>query len=142
MPHTWSHITIKIDYGYFASFGSVTITCYNDGHLWFEGEPQRLRIEERRITDKEHFISKASLKKIDGIAKAIFDITELKPNMLMDGPSFDCTVHFNSGIIKGFGYVSAGLHPEHGGNLEKSIRKILREPFFLKKYEKELSGFG
>ena len=139
MAQPWSHITIKIDYGYFATFGSVHITCYNYGELDFEGIP-RFRGVNEVISDRDHFITKASRKKIDTYVEAILAIDELELNEMMDGPSFDCTVHFKNGIIKGFGYVSAMLSPEFQ-KLEKDIRKTLRENHFLKKYSKELGGF-
>lgn len=134
----WSKVAIERDYGYFGDFPPVKITCHSDGHLVFKVDGDHFQFPPPGIVDKEHHISKKSLQALDQIVARINDIQELAVvGQMMDGPSFACQIHLNNGRITGFHYCSQEL-AEKFDQLEKDLRKILREEFFLKKLRKPL----
>lgn len=135
MPNPWSQIKISIEYGYFASMRPVSITCYSDGDLHFQAGPGMFDIDPKVLTDSGT-IRRSSIQKLHKLIQQIEEMTSLETEgFICDGPSFECTVTFKNGIIKGFGYVAEVL-PQKYKQLEKDIRKTLREQYFFKKHEK------
>lgn len=138
IDRSWDSIQIKLVYGYFAEFAPVSLTCNGDGELIFKTEYTRgLMHIENAIDDWEHSISKKSLVKLDDLVAEIAAIESLEGTMVMDGSSFECTVHLSNGKVTGFHYVSMILN-EKFKNLETRLRELLREDFFLKKHKNKL----
>jgi hypothetical protein len=135
---SWDSIKIGIDYGYFAGFPSASITCYSDGMLEFKTDQKVLAIHNiLEVVDREHDISKKSLAKLDLIINRLMALEKLEIiGDMCDGPSFECLIYLSNGTIRGFHYCS--LEPsEEIQELENSVRKILREEFFLRKHKKK-----
>lgn len=129
---SWTQIKISIEYGYFGGMPPVTITCYNDGDLRFKAIPGIYGPLE--TIDDFATIMKSSIEKLDKLVQQIEEMTSLEiEGFMCDGPSFECTVNFENGVTKGFSYVAQVLSPQHK-QLEKDIRKILREQHFLRKH--------
>jgi hypothetical protein len=134
----WDLVEIKIDYGYFAVFPSANITCYSDGMLEIKTDqnvPMLHHISE--VVDRDHNISKKSLAKLDPIINRLMALEKLEIiGDMCDGPSFECLIYLSNGAIRGFHYCS--LEPsEEIQEVEISLRKILREEFFLRKHKKK-----
>lgn len=126
-----------MEYGYFSNRRPVSITCFSDGDLHFEASPGRFGPKDELLVDSAT-IRKSTIAKLDKLVKEIMDMTSLEmEGFICDGPSFECTVTFENGIIRGFGYV-AEILPRKYEQLEENIRKILRENYFLKKHRRQL----
>lgn len=98
-------------------------------------------IPEAQLEDREHGITEKSLVKLDKLVDAIQGIKKLEGDQIMDGPSFACYVQLWDGTVTGFHYCSMLLANEFA-QLEKSLRKVLREDFFLKKHRERLEGLS
>jgi hypothetical protein len=134
----WDLVEIKIDYGYFAGFPSASITCYSDGMLEFKTDQNVRAIQTiSEVVDREHDISKKSLAKLDLIINKLMALEKLEIiGDMCDGPSFECLIYLSNGMIRGFHYCSL-MPSEEIQELENSVRKILREEFFLRKHKKK-----
>lgn len=138
---TWSKVEIQLDYGYFGSWPPVCIRCYSDGMLIFKLTGRSLGfVPEVHLEDREHNINRKSLLKLDRLVEKTRNIKKLEGDMIMDGPSFACHVYLSDGTVTGFHYCSMQLADEFD-KLEKSLRKILREDFFLKKHWERLESW-
>lgn len=141
MNRIWSLVEVEFDYAYFGSWPPVRIKCYSDGMLIFKLAGRSTEIPEAQLEDREHSISKKSLDKLDKLVEMIPGIKKLEGDIIMDGPSFACHVYMGDGTVTGFHYCSMQLSDEFE-QLEKSLRQILREGFFLKKHQDQLASLA
>ena len=133
----WNLIELKIEYGYFAKYPPVILTCYSNGELTFIAENLKGgRPIEKAVYDYDHSVSKKSLVKLDGLIEEIAKIEYLEGDQVEDGPSFECHVRLANGTVTGYHYVSMFLN-EKFKDIENRLRKTLREEFFLNKHKKE-----
>lgn len=134
----WSTVEIHLDYGYFGSWPPVSIRCYSNGMLIFKPTGRCLSfVPEANLEDREHNISRKTLLKLDRLVEKIRNIKKVEGDFITDGPSFACYVQLREGTVTGFHYCSIHLNDEFG-RLERDLRKLLREDFFLKKHQEWL----
>ena len=140
LKRLWHSIEVNLEYGYFGDYPPARITCYSDGDLEFNVMASAGFIPmEKDIDDRDHTVSKKSLAKLDVLVAEIDAVDCVEGEMIMDGPSFDCRILLSNGKVTGFHYCS--IWPSKKITLlENTLRKTLREDFFLKKYKKEFGN--
>lgn len=135
MERFWTTISIEINYGYFGDFEKpLKIEAFNDGYLYAPDFHQDHDVE---IVD-DASLSEKDLQKLDGIVNQLLNVDNVETTMILDGPSFECLVHLKGGLVRGLIYYSSPIDPLID-QLEVDLRAVLQEPFFQKKYRKQLS---
>lgn len=135
MERLWTTISIEINYGYFGDFEkNLKIEAFNDGYLYapdFHQDHDVEIVEDVSLSEKD-------LQKLDRIVNQLLNVENVETTMVLDGPSFECLVRLNSGLVRGLSYYSSPVDPLID-QLEVDLRAVLQETFFQKKCRKQLS---
>lgn len=139
MAVPWSYITLMIDYGYFGRL-RIEISCTNEGKLHFKELLINWKVDVNRISDTSQTLDEKELTELDRCVTKLMAVKKIERSMVLDGGSFEISVAQKDGKIRKL-YCYHSFQQRNLDQALSKMRKLLKEDYFLKKYESELSRF-
>ena len=127
-----------VDFGYSGSYIPIKTTCNNKGQLHFRELKANWVHKRPGVSDKSKSLSAEELKELDFFLRKFLAVKEITESNVYDGGSFELSV-------KREGQNLHKLHCYHSfedRELDQAmakLRKLLKEDFFLKKYDEQIS---